>query len=282
MAERQFLVAAALACLAGLAAPAARAADLAAAPQTAADQGNWGFEVGAIGLTSPKYEGSDKYRFLALPLVIPHYYGGNYDPNERSRFTFRGIDDIRYAALRFGNLDIGPLAGYTFGRDQKDAARLAGLGNVDGGLILGGFTAYHFDPFFVDAAIGSQVTGGAGGAFTVTAGLGADFALTDRLTLSPYLSTTYASAGYMNNYFSVTPAQSKASLAHLPAFDAGAGIKNVSFDLNASYRLTRRWKVRASAGYSRLVGDAADSPVTADANQFSAMAGLTYTFGRAE
>ena len=289
MAKRTPVLAALIAGMAGIgpATLACSAADLPAAPAESpaapqANAGHWGFEVGAIGLASPKYEGSDKYRFLAFPIVIPHYYGDNYDPNERSRFTFRGLDDIRYAALRFGNLDIGPLAGYTFGRDQTDAARLNGLGNVDGGLILGGFTAYHLDPFFIDAAVGSQVTGDASGSFTVKAGVGADFKVTNRLTLSPYLSTTYASAGYMNNYFSVTPAQSAASLAHLAPFDAGAGFKDVSFDLGTTYRLTRRWNVRGSAGYSRLIGDAADSPVTADANQFSAMVGLTYTFGRTD
>lgn len=288
MPRRIVSTAAILALSTGMATVAASAADLATEPvQTysapaAADKGHWGFEVGAIGLTTPKYEGSDHYRVLGFPIIIPHYYGDNYDPHERSRFTFRGVDDIRYAALRFGNLDIGPLAGYTFGRKDTDARRLNGLGDVKGGLILGGFTAYHFDPFFVDAAIGTQVTGDAGGAFTVTTGVGADFNVTNRLVLSPYLSTTYASANYMNNYFSVTPAQSAASVAKLPAFNAGAGFKNVSFDLGSTYRLTKRWNARGSLGYSRLVGDAADSPITADANQFSAMVGLTYTFGRTD
>ena len=126
------------------------------------------------------------------------------------------------------------------------------------------------------------MTGDAGGAFTITAGVGADFDVTDRLTLSPYLSTTYASANYMESYFSVTPAQAAASGAHLSAFDANAGFKDVSFDVGATYQLTRRWKARGSVGYSRLVNDAADSPVTADPNQFSAMVGLAYTFGRAD
>ncbi len=287
MAKRCVVFASVLAGMAVASVGGAAAADLAApgpAPVAAPvhEKGHWGFEVGAIGLTTPKYEGSDRYRFLAFPIVIPHYYGDNYDPKERSRFSFRGLDDIRYAALRFGNLDVGPLAGYTFGRDDTDAARLNGLGKVDGGLILGGFAAWHFDPFFVDAAVGSQVTGDANGSYTVKAGIGADFPLSERLKLSPYLSTTYASAGYMRNYFSVTPAQSAASTANLAPFDAGAGFKDVAFDLDASYRLTTRWTLEGSAGYSRLIGDAADSPVTATADQFSASVGLTYTFGRTD
>lgn len=286
------LAAAAVAAVIGSAAlPAASfAADLAAGqpaaaqpPATPAEKGHWGFKVGAIGLMEPKYEGSDEYRFLAFPIVIPEYYGENYNPKERPRFTFRGLDDIRYALLRVGNLDIGPLGGYTFGRDDSDASRLRGLGDVNGGIVLGGFAAYYFQPFYVDAAIGTQVTGGnANGSYTVTTGVGANFPVTDRLTLSPYLSATYASKEYMHNYFSVTPAQSAASAAGLPAFDAGAGFKNVAFQLGADYRLTKRWDLSGSATYSRLINDAADSPVTVDANQFSTMLQLTYTFGRTE
>ncbi|WP_235890818.1 MipA/OmpV family protein [Pararhizobium mangrovi] len=282
------LLAASTAAVSFAAVPAARAADVTEeAPASYAapvvdDKGNWGFEVGAIGLTKPKYEGSSQYRFLGFPIVIPHYYGDNYDPKTRSRFSFRGLDDVRYAVLRYGDLDIGPLAGYTFGRDDSDGARLKGLGDVDGGVILGGFAEYHFDPFFVDVALGDQITGDASGAYTVKAGVGADFAVTDRLVLSPYLSATYASGDYMDKYFSVTSAQSARSDAGLDRFDADAGIKDISFQIEGKYRLSKRWSARSTLGYSRLVGDAADSPVTADADQFSALVGLTYTFGRTD
>jgi MipA family protein len=243
-------------------------------------QGKWAFKVGAIGLTSPKYEGSNEYRVVGFPLIIPKYYGDDYDSSEKSRFTFRGLDDIRYAVIRYGNLDVGPLAGYTFGREEDDASRLVGLGDVNGGLIVGGFAAYHFDPLFVDAAFASQVTGDAGNSYTIKLGAGADIAFSERLTLSPYFSTTFASTDYMDNYFSVSQAQSASSSEGLDAFEATAGFKNVAFTLGADYRLTDRWTATGSAGYSRLLGDAADSPVTASRNQFSGNIGLTYTFGR--
>jgi outer membrane scaffolding protein for murein synthesis (MipA/OmpV family) len=73
------LAAAAVAAVTGLAcAPVASfAADLTAEqpaaiqPPAPAEKGHWGFKVGAIGLMEPKYEGSDEYRFLAFPIVIP-------------------------------------------------------------------------------------------------------------------------------------------------------------------------------------------------------------------
>lgn len=259
------------------------ASDLArAADPYGGQDGRWAFRVGALGLTAPKYEGSDEHRFLAVPLIIPKYYGDDYDPNAISRFTFRGIDDVRYAALRFGNFDLGPVVGYTFGRDEDDADRLDGIGDVDGGLILGAYAALRFDPFFVDGAISTPVTGDSQGGFTGKLGFGAEYDVNERLTFSPYLSTTYASGDYMDDYFSISSAQSAASTAGLATYDAEGGIKDVSFEFGTEYRLTERWTAIGSAGYSRLIGDAADSPVTASKDQFTATLGLTYTFGRTD
>ncbi|MBL0935405.1 MAG: MipA/OmpV family protein [Rhizobiaceae bacterium] len=48
----------------------------------------------------------------------------------------------------------------------------------------------------------------------------------------------------------------------------------------SDYRLTDRWTATSKIGYSYLLGDAADSPVTASRSQWSGGLGLTYTFGR--
>jgi outer membrane protein len=46
----------------------------------------------------------------------------------------------------------------------------------------------------------------------------------------------------------------------------------------ATYRLDRHWGIQAGAGYDRLVGDAAESPVVKDENQYRLSMGLSYTF----
>jgi outer membrane protein len=82
----------------------------------------------------------------------------------------------------------------------------------------------------------------------------------------------------MDAYFSVSPAQSAAS--GLSEYEASAGFKNVSLEIGADYKLTERWTATSKLGYSHLLGDAADSPITASESQFSGGVGLTYTFGR--
>lgn len=261
--------------------PSVAAGDFDAMPaQQGHEQGRWGLTVGGFGGFAPAYEGSDVYRFGGNPLIIPKYYGDRYDPNEVSRVTFRGIDDVRISALRFGQLSAGPVVGYNFGRDESDAALLRGMGNIDGGLNVGGFAALHFAPFFVDAAYVTQVTGSNDLGYTIRLGAGWEQKISERLKGQAYLSTAYASEDYMNSYFSVSPAQSAASGGRLASYNAGAGFKNISLELGADYKLTERWTLKSKVGYSHLIGDAANSPITASRSQFSGGFGLTYTFGR--
>lgn len=275
-----------LALMAASVAPAALAADAASdAPvydDSVFSEGRWGVSVGAFVGFQPAYEGSDEFRFVGYPLIIPKYYGDNYDATAPSRVDFRGVDDIRVALLRFGGLDIGPLAGYNFGRDQDLAARLGGLGDIDGGLTVGGFVKYRFEPFYADFAYNTQVTGDTDTGYTLRFGAGMERPVTEKLTFSAYVGGTYASEEYMDAYFSVTPVQSAASTAGLGVFDASAGFKDVGLDLGLDYRLTQRVTLKTKAGYSRLLDDAANSPVTASRNQFSGGVGLTYTFGRTD
>lgn len=252
--------------------------DLDASPVIA--EGRWGLTVGGFAGFAPAYEGSDEYDFVGYPLIIPKYYGDSYDPLAAPRVTFKGLDDVRVAALRFGSIDLGPVVGYSFGRDEDRADRLTDLGDVDGGINVGGFVAVRVAPFYVDAAFITQVTGDTETGHTIRLGAGWEDQINDRLTGRAYLSTAYASAEYMESYFSITPAQAAGSAAGLAAFDADAGFKNVSLDIGADYKLTERWTLTSKLGYSHLLGDAADSPVTASKHQFSGGMGLTYTFGR--
>lgn len=240
----------------------------------------WGFTVGGFAGFAPVYEGSDKYRFVGYPLIIPKFYGDNHDPLAAPRITFKGIDDVRVSVFRYGAFDAGPVVGYHFGRDEDDADRLAGIGDIDGGFNVGGFAALRMAPFLLDLAYVQQVTGSGDLGHTIRLGAGWEDQISEPLTVSAYLSGVYASEDYMDAHFSVSAAQAMASVAGLPAFDAEAGFKNVGLELGADYKLSERWAIRGKLGYSRLLGDAAISPITAAKDQFSGGFGLTYTFGR--
>lgn len=84
----------------------------------------------------------------------------------------------------------------------------------------------------------------------------------------------------MQANLAISPAQSAMSAAQLPAYDAKAEFKNISVEVGANYKLTDRWSMTTKLGYSRLLGDASNSPVTASKSQYSGGIGLSYTFGR--
>ena len=268
--------------------------------------------LGAGVGVAPSYEGSDEYRVFGFPIFS--YDSGVEGPR---RFEFRAIDDIRLHALRFGGLSVGPLAGYSFGRDEDAGDILDGLGDVDGGLVLGAFASYDAQinsnvSVGADVAFKSQVTGDAfdertfaglplpvrdriednyGYGYEVDLGVSAEFDLTPRLNLATRAGATYASEEYMRTYFGVNAQQSANAAARgndVPVFGVGddpsfadaidGQFKNIYVNANASFDVTDRIQIRAGAGYSRLLGDAADSPISVSDNQFTGSLGAAYRF----
>lgn len=225
---------------------------------------------GAVGFR-PKYEGSDEYEAIGFPIIFPKFG----DSSEPSRVKFRGLDDVRYAVIRYNGFEAGPLGGYNFGRDQDDANLLRGLGDVDGGVVLGGFVGVRLWEILFDASYHHQVSGDDTG-YQIRFGAEVEEYVAPGVKLVGRVGTTLASDDYMDAYFSITPAQSAASFAGLPVYNASSGIKDVHLALGAKIDLDDRWALRIGGKYSRLVGDAADSPITQSKDQFSGSIGVTY------
>ncbi|KGB54594.1 MltA-interacting MipA precursor [Sphingopyxis sp. LC81] len=91
---------------------------------------------------------------------------------------------------------------------------------------------------------------------------------------------TLGDAKYHRAYFGVTPAA--ATTSGLPAFDPGGGVQSVGLTAGYLRQISRHWGIAVYGRYDRLVGDAADSPVTRELgsrSQPSAGVALSYTFG---
>ena len=267
---------------AGGVAAAAMAVAMSAAPAKAQpfQEPHQGDEL-TVGLgvaVAPDYEGADEYRVIPAPSISW----------KTSAFTLRtrgpGIEIDLVPGQGFG---AGPILRYDFGRDDADDSAVARLPDIEGSLEAGGF---------VSAALPVASLGGSPLLATfraeATQGLGDDghggleakgsvglLAPGDPLTLGVNLSTTWADEDYMRAYFGVTAAGAAAS--GLPVYTPDPGIKDVGVNLFASYKLTQNWSATAAAGYTRLIGDAADSPIVGQRgseNQFFGAFGLSYTF----
>jgi MipA family protein len=239
-----------------------------------ADEGSVGLQAGGAASITPKYEGSKDYKIRGFPIVAPAS-SGSADAGEPGPVQFRGIDDIRFRVLRFGGLEVGPLAGYRFGRQEGDSDTLTGLGDVDGGLVVGGYAAYDLGALKPFVSYHHQVTGDTSGA-VLRFGAETRIPLASGLALTAVAGATYADEDYMDAYFSVSNAQSAKS--GLAAYDAGAGIKDVYASLGTDLMLTDRLSLKLGAKYSLFQGDAVDSPVVETDHQLSGVVGLTYSF----
>ena len=82
---------------------------------------------------------------------------------------------------------------------------------------------------------------------------------------------------YMESFFGIDEKQSINS--GYKKYNAESGIKDVNITVSAGYKITSRWRIGATVGYKRLVGDAADSPIVDDKNQMFAGFGLSYHMG---
>lgn len=226
--------------------------------------------AGGIAVVMPRYEGSKQYHVVGVPFLAP---GG--PESDKDRFHFKGADDLRVRLLDIQNLEFGALGGWRFGRHEDDSHHLIGLGAIDGGLILGGYVAYHMGPLMPFVSYHHQVTGSTTGG-VLRFGTEAKAQVLPWLKLTAIGGASWADDDYMTSFFGVTAAQSAAS--GLTRFDTGAGIKDAFVELGSEFRIDAAWKLKLSGRYTRLVGDAAASPVTESADQFTGMVTITYDF----
>jgi outer membrane protein len=220
-------------------------------------------ELGGGGVVGPAYEGADDYLLSPWPIVRLHYL----------RLPVIGA----FGGRPETGLSVGPSFRFVPERDDDDYSDLEGLGDVDAAFELGATAGYRYDMWrgFV------TVRRGFGGHDGIVGELGVDAIVepSPRLSVSAGPRLHFADSEYLDTYLGVTAGQSADS--GLAEFDPDGGLKGVGVEAEARYALTRRWSLVGSAGYERLVGDAADSPIAGagSENQFTAALGLTFRFG---
>lgn len=236
------------------------------------------FSFGGMAVIAPKYEGSKSYKAIGFPLVIPHSASEAETSSFGSRLRFKGLDDIRFNLLSADGFEFGPVAGYRGGRAQTDGDLLGGLGDVDGGFVLGGYGAYTTNGFTFDASYVDQLTGDDTGG-QLKLGASTKLAVTEAIDVTAGIGATYSSNDYMDTFFGVSSTQFATSTAGLAAYNPEAGFKDVNFSLSSDIAIAPKWTLKLGSKYARLIGDAADSPVIETKNQFTGSVGLIYRFG---
>lgn len=235
---------------------------------------DWSLTLGGTLGYVPKYEGASKYEFRALP-----YVDASYKDVVFVRGLAAGANLLNVRGPRPGDgLRMGPIVRYGFGREESDDGALRGLGDIDSSIEVGGFMNYGAGNLIADLTAVKDVAGGHEGVL-VDAGIGLRANVSPRTRGTIRASTTWADETYMGNVFGISPAQSARS--GMRVHDAGAGFKDIGLSLSLSYAVTQNWSVSGRVAYSRLLGDAADSPIVADRgakNQVGTFMTVAYGF----
>ncbi len=216
--------------------------------------------IGAGPVYRPDYFGSNDYEFQADPEVYVKF----------RNIVFLDNDGADIALFGFSGFSFGPSLRLTGDRDESDNPALAGLGDIDHTLEVGGFAATKFlDRFLVRAKVRKGVVGGHNGLIVDATGTALLFRF-GRLSTSVSAQGSWISDRYADTYFSVTPAQSLAS--GLAVYDAGRGIRDVGGSFNAYVNMGKRWSLNPYVSYRYIFDGISGTPIIddfGDRNQYT-------------
>ncbi|MEE3101056.1 MAG: MipA/OmpV family protein [Pseudomonadota bacterium] len=225
----------------------------------------WEVTLGAGASVAPEYEGADDLAFRPAPVVEIEW---------RDRAFLNVQRGLGVHLLDGPQWRLGTSLGFAPGRDEDDSDRLTGLGDVDPAAQAQLFGAWRVGRLGLSLDL-KQDLGGSDGTL-IEPGLSYVQPLARGLTLAAGGSAPRAGDAHMQAYFGVSGAQSRRS--GLAPFSAGAGFKRVDATLAVNWAFAETWSARAFVGVGRLLGDAADSPVTQEATQPSAGLFLAHAF----
>lgn len=229
--------------------------------------GDWYLKVGAAGLVAPKFEGSNKYRFSAQPLISLGRQG------ESTRFSSRN-DNVSFALIDNNRIRAGLAGKLLFERDDD----IHGLKDTKFGGEVGGFAeVYPTDWMRVRGEVRQGIRAHKG----VVADISADafYDVTPVIRVSAGPRATFASKDYFKTYYGVDAEESAAS--GLSEYNPGGGFKSAGFGGAINWKATDKIDTSLFGEYTRLQGPAKDSSIVKERgsrDQFMVGVSATYRF----
>ena len=246
-----------------LAATPLHAQEVDAATQADIPRNNDHVIIGVGALYAPAYEGSDTYRALPLPAIDV----------KKGRFFASLRDGVGVDVIDTDLVTIGASVTYTPGYRSKDVP--AGVGSISFGAGGRGFVTLHNQGFVLTVGATQGFAGGTKG-LTADASLSYRVPVTPKLSITPTIGTTWADAKFNDRYFGIDQAQSLAS--GLAPYRPGAGFKDLTGSLTATYRLTSHLALSASGTVTTVLGNDADAALVVHKTQPGGFLALAYHF----
>ena len=231
---------------------------------------DWRVNLGAAVIHKPLYEGASLTRTEGGPLINIRY----------KDLWFASVGEGLGVNLVHGDHYRGGLAlTYDLGRYvHDDVTHLTGLGDIKMAPAAKAFLSYAIAksfPMVVRADV-RQIIGGADG---MVADVDAYMPLpgsSKHFIMFAGPSYTWANHRYMQKEFGVTDSQSIAS--GYPSFDAHSGSDAAGFGFSSTGFITPHWLINFDTAINRLLGSAAESPITQRKTQHVFVISVGYNY----
>jgi len=214
----------------------------------------WQVDAGLAVEPRPLYEGSERYRTLVGPVLDIRY--------KDLAFLSAG-EGLGVNFIRGENFRAGVAIGYDQGRlAHDDLDHLKGLGDVGTSATVKLFGSYVISKSLPLVFRGDvrQYTGGANGLegdleiYTPLPGS------SERLVMFAGPSLSFADRAHLQTLFGVNPNQALAS--GYENYSAHGGLESAGFGISAARTIDKHWQIIGNLAANRLLGSAADSPIT--------------------
>ncbi|WP_209349504.1 MipA/OmpV family protein [Pontixanthobacter sp. CEM42] len=231
------------------------------------EDGDWSVILGVGAMMNPEFSGSDSSEIGPVPIVDIEY---------KDRIFLNTQDGLGVWVLNNDKFYLGTSVGYNFdARDFGDQPEFAGLVNANETIEAKVLAGVEFGPVEVDLEVAQGISGGHDGMHaTLSAGLG--LPITDKLGVEFGPFVTWGNSNYIQTMYGVT--EEEAANSAFAEYTPGSGIERFGAEAQSIYRLTDRLGIGAQVEYSRLVGDAADSPFIETKNQLEVIGGVFFRF----
>jgi outer membrane scaffolding protein for murein synthesis (MipA/OmpV family) len=229
-------------------------------------KGDGSGSAGLVAVAGRAYTGSDESRFQLLPVLNYRWKNGWFAGTGNGiGYLFEAPEHLQYGLRLTADL----------GRKSKRSAVLEGMDDVSPTLEAGGFFNLFLSRqlFFTS----SLRFGSGDGQRGIVLDLGAQYALmlNPQWRLSFGAGASLANGSHMQTYFGVPGDKTTATR---PAYQAGAGLRELRATVSVTHFITPEWDAVASVSGTSLQGDARRSVLVRDTRPVTGILAVTRDF----
>ena len=231
---------------------------------------DWRVVLGAAAAYKPLYDGAMLYRTQGGPVINVRYRD----------LAFASVSEgLGFNLLVGDKYRAGVAHAYDLGRRvSDDYTHLRGLGDISRAPAIKAFASYVISKQF-PLVMRTDVRQMIGGADGLQGDVGIYMPLpgsSKKLVMFAGPSITFADRLYEQKVFGVSSAQALAS--RYSNYQAHAGMNVAGMGFSATRFITEHWLINVDGAYDRLLGSAADSPITQRKSQRVFALSVDYTW----